>query len=788
MFVILFFLQPVVSYADVTSDIAVTAVVNPHPSDFQLTIDASPTTATTVNQFQNITYTITYGSHLYYASPMTISASWQEGTIQGQSSPFVDITDYTVGSATNAYNTTQPVVDTVNKKITWTIVSLPANTLNRTVQFTLTTNAAYTDSQTVTFPTIANMAVTGVSIPNQSITTTYQYNPAITPSPTPTNPPTITSIPTQETGTETITPTPSTSTGDTATPTTTQISPTVPLSTTISNISVQTLSSMNATIHVTTSAQAAILIQYGTSPQNLDQASTEITGTDQIITLPDLQPNTKYYFRVVVKTSEKTTTSELFTLQTSLGSQSATIIPTSVIFTSEKILLYEPVENTKGQLHNTVVLNRNTPYEFTFAMQDVQHIKKIQAFIRNNHVLGINTFENDTPTDNVKLIEIQPGVYRGRLQTNQIPGTYGLYIRIYDTNGNISENSIASIKVVKPFTILDQATKKPIEHTQAVFARFDGKMGTFVKITPQMLDIQNPNYSDKNGAIEVVLPQGKYIAKVTVLGYEQKEVSFTIGSGDGEEYPVIYLHKEPFNLITVGSYYWGTLSDAAVDSKQYIQDLSNSVRFFELNALVATTILVFLTLLSFSSRIHIPLHSLKEYIMHYGRIITAQKQLGDHITGRIFDENTSESLHSADVYLIDADKRKIVGHATTDLNGDFKLLKSKTREYEIEVMKDGYEPMIFHESDIQAVELGGYLLSIKKQQFGTTVLEKIKIFSIKFFSLFFETLLILSLLFEISLGYALGWEKILPFLMFSIANIFLWVIHLSHLRSARNIF
>src|SRR5579859_3672093 len=161
--IVLSFINPAAAFADITQNIAVSATINPHASDFQFAISATPNALTSVNQFQNIIYTITYGSHLSYATPITIVGSWDKGTIQGQSSPSVDIANYVIGSATNAYNNTIPVIDTVNKTITWTITSFPANTTSQTVGFTLQTNADYASSQTVTFPAIAHLSVTGVT-------------------------------------------------------------------------------------------------------------------------------------------------------------------------------------------------------------------------------------------------------------------------------------------------------------------------------------------------------------------------------------------------------------------------------------------------------------------------------------------------------------------------------------------------------------------------------------------------------------------------------------------------
>lgn len=490
LLVILFFLNPALSYADVITTVSVTASVAPHSSDFSLSMSSSPTSATTVNQFQKIVYTITYGSNLAYATPMTITASWTQGTIQGQGSPSVDIADYVVGSASNGYNSTAPVVDTTNKTITWTISSIPANTTDQTVNFTLETNASYTGASTVTFPTTAQMTNVGVTVPSQSITMTYQYNANITPSPTLTLTPTISPTPTsvQATTTPGVTSAVTTTT-PTLSPTPTPTPFIAPSQLVITDVAIETISPTNATIQVRTNIPASSFIEYGTSPRLLNQISQTITGADQLITLENLQPNTKYYFRVVTRSGE----------------------------------------NQNGDLHETVVLPINKPFQFTFSINAKNDVSKIEAFIKNNNVLAAST-TNDPPQNNLRLFEIQPNVYQGLLKTGDIPGKYGLDIKVFDNKGNITEQQLFALKVIPPLMVFSQDTKEPIEHAQITLSRLDIRTNKYVLVTSKMFAIQNPSFTDIQGQISYVLPQGGYQMNINALGYADKIVTFRIGS------------------------------------------------------------------------------------------------------------------------------------------------------------------------------------------------------------------------------------------------------------------
>ncbi|HSW97659.1 MAG TPA: carboxypeptidase-like regulatory domain-containing protein [Candidatus Saccharimonadales bacterium] len=776
LFFLLFFIHPLSGFAD-TSDITVNASVNPHPSDFQLSISSNPTSAITVNQFQNIVYTITYGSHVSYATPITITAFWDDGTIQGQSSPSVSIADYVIGSATNGYNNTPAVVDTVNKTITWTISSFPANTINQTVSFNLQTNDSYKGAQTVTFPTTARLTESGTTVPGQSGTMTYQYNPAITPSPTPTLTPPVTPTPTQTSSPNPSTP--STSSGPTAipteevtmTPTPTAI-PINPL--TITTVSVETISPTNATIHVTTSAPSTMIIQYGTSPGLLHQTSGEVTGIDQIITLANLQPNTRYYFRVIVKSGEETVTSEIFTFTTATTPTTIQVDKTSLIVTSGSTLLYSVVVNADGRLHETIVLPVNKPFQFTFSLAGNNDIKKVIAFVRNNHVLGVNTFDQQPPENNIKLFEIQPQVYQGLLTSSKIPGIYGLYIHVFDTKGNIREQQLFSIKVIRPLTILSQQTKKPIEHAQVTLYRLDIASRKFARITPQMFAIQNPSYSTLQGEVPFVLPQGKYQVVIDTFGYAEKKVAFTIGPARDEDYPVIYLEKAGLSLETIRNSIGSIFGELSTATNTYAATIGNAKQFSLLICSLTVLLFVILSLLSLSFRFHTNIFLLPWLLWHYLKRLLFNKS--NKIVGKVIDEVAMFPLSNAAVTIIDADKNQIIYTMQTNPAGEFSFAPTDATTYKIAIEKNGYEQHPFFEFLKESITSEMLFLPIKKEEQAISIGMYISHWITDLLSLSLEIILITTFLLEILFGMYLGWISIFPFLIISLLNFILLII------------
>ncbi len=757
-------------FAD-TQSVTVSGTVVPHTSDFPVTISSDAT-----GTFHNngiVTYIITYGSRLYYADQLKIQAQWDRGTVQGTSTSSVDGMSYVVGSGGMAYGAS-PVVDLVNQKITWTIPTFPAQTTSQSVTFKLAISSSYTGTSPVNFPVRVRLITPNLTTPDQSTSVTYQLNPPATPTPTPT---------------PTVVPTPS-----------------VPLtrqSSTLSFTNLSYRSVLDNSIHLLsqTSSPAQVTVAYGTSPTQLTQTLSKSSfSREQDIFLDNLRANTTYYLQMTaVDASGNTKTSEIFNFTTALPSEKPIVNKDSISFISSDVVLFVPKpQNTDTTIPSSIpqepsnpmlVVPQSVSYNFRFQVTKAGTIKRVQAVIRDTHVLGITSTQTEEPNIQITdLIETQPGVYEGRLKTPSLPGSYEEFARIYDEKGNIVEDKIADMTVSQPLRVYRKDNHQPIERAQIFISYFNFRTNTYEPLPPQLFPIKNPSYTNLDGEDIFALPQGKYQIHITAVGYKEKDVLFTLGQNIGENYPMILLIPEPFNVITTARYYLNIINDFFADTKTYVQNLSYSVRFFELNAIVAMIILVFLTLFSFSNRIHIPLRYLIAYFVHYTKIISVQKQLGTTIKGRIFDKETGEGLALAEVYLINGHNETVLSHTHTSKDGDFFFKTLPSQGYDIQIMAEGYEPSTYHESEIHAVELGGYLLGVAKTVQGKPLQERVILFIRRFFSLWFETLLLLSVFFELSLGYTLGWDKAVLFIIVSLINLFLWILHLTHLRSEKNVF
>jgi len=743
--------------------ITVTASVPPQVSDLPITIE-SLDSGTQFPQDTELSYKITYGSLTQETLELTIQAQWSQGTVEGSPVPTEDILDYVVGSASNAYGSTPAVIDTVNRTITWSITNFPSNTQDQTVTFKLKTNSSYTGSYPVGFTVSARSMSQTTVTPDQSVSQSYLFNLGLVPTPTPTPIPTPT-------------PTPGASSSTTTTPTPTPAPATVVAPLTFQQISIRSISNSDATVSVTTSTVPSLLtISYGTLTNNLSQSITNLNpGLETLITLSNLSPDTDYYFKVLAKDQNANVVSDIFTFHTALISEVPQIDQSSLVVTSKDNILASPTLRAAAleQAKNTVVIPVSTVFAIKFSLLKYESVKNIQAIVRNKYVLGINTAEAAEPGSSyVNLVEIQSGTYVGKLTSLPEPGYYEIFVRITDFNGNIAEQKLADLKVVDEIKILESGTNKPIENARLLLYLYNRTQKTYALIPPQVLPINNPVFPEPDGTVPIVLPQAQYKAEIMALGYQSKVVEFTVGYSKDQNLPVIYLQKEPFNILTTVKYYYTTFMDFANASQDYLTGLSNSIRLFNLISLIVGFALVGLTFLFFSIRTRTGILSIFSYLIFKLKKYSLGKS--GYIAGKIVEETTQKPVVGANVYIIDGKNNKIIYHTKTNQIGEFFYKNSEASQYKISVMKKGFVPNPFFELDEQ-FDLSNLSLSIEKDETPERRFAKELVWvSEGFVEFWFGFLLLASFVFEFCFTSTFG-VKVIPLITISLINLILWI-------------
>jgi hypothetical protein len=755
------------------NQINITATVPPQANALPVSIE-SLVSGSQFPQRTTLPYKITYGSLAASSFPLTIQAQWAQGTIEGNPTPSVDILDYAIGSASNAYNSTPAIVDTVNNTITWIIPSFPANTLDKSVTFNLITNNSYTGFSKVSFAVSAR-AISGSTVtPDKTVTQNYLYNASLEPTPTPIPAPTSTPTPTNNTTGVTATPTPS------PTPAPNAEAPA------FSAITVQSLSQSDAQIAINTSLNSIFNLRYGTSPNLLSQSITSLTAlSSNAINLPELTPDTNYYFKVVAKDANgRITGSDTFTFRTAVVSDSPLIDQQSFLATSNNSVLVNAATPATGQTtgkqpinNNSLAIPQSSTFDIQFNLKKYVAVKTIQAIVKNK-VLGANTFlaaEAEASTSLANLVEVSPGVYSGRLKTLPAPGTYEIFIRIVDYNGNIVEQKLADLVVTSKFTVYDKTTKKGIENARALLYLYNAGTRTYEIISPQLLPISNPVFSQADGQYEIVLPYGKYRADISAIGYKNQTIEFAITQRGG--YPPVYLTPSS-SLISIAQYYLAALSDALISSQIYIQQQAKSSRLFDLSAVGAVIFLVGITILSISARTHIAIIYLP-YFLYFKLNLLFRKDKARIIFGRVIDEKTGTPISRANIYLSTPDGKHVLVSLITNKLGEFYYNNPKGLDYRITVIKEGYslpDPWDFVNNKVKQIPT---VLEMEEQvRPHLSLLTITTLYAEDFLGMCMEALVIFGILIQIYFVFTFGILRVIPIICITIINVMLILTYL----------
>ncbi len=748
--------------------------VPPKTSDFQLAITSD--TSTTVPQSSVMIYEVTYGSYVYYNTPIQIEAAWQEGTVEGSPSPSVDVVDYVIGSAATAYGGTSAMVDLVNRKITWTINSFPARTTDKTVTFKLKTNNNYQGGKKVAFNVSAKLINSDITLPVQSVSNRYLFNEALvtpTPTPTPTTAPTSTPNTTSNSETQTTgtTPIPTAASAPTVTPT--------PSKPEITNVTINSLTDNETTLTIQTANSSTLRISYGTNLNMINTITTLTPATLNEIDISKLEPDKRYYIQIISKTEDgKSTKSDIFIIKTPSISTAPEVDKQSLIITSNNNLLFSPLsENPKNRDQSPViVIPQEKIYDFRFRVKKNQKAKQVKAIVKNKYVLGASTIkQEEANSETIIMTEVEPGVFAGRLKTPSLSGFYEIAAQISDYNGNIAYQKIADLKVVPPFTVLDQ-DKKPIEGARVFLSLFNTQKNIYSAISPEVLPIENPMYSDNKGVVDLVLPKGKYKASIIAVGYEKQTVEFSIGAIKEKEFPLVQLKRQPMNILTMVEYYFSTVYDFINSGFFYLNELTKSIRFAGLVETLIILTSLGIAFVSISLKTHVPVDALSWFIVSKTVSVFKKDYLKNHIIGKVVNQS-NEPEKRAMVYLIDGDKNKILNHQISNAFGEFYFKRAGIKNYKLLVVKNGFEPHPFFEFSDEAVSSNEMIkLQIQENKaeknYFLALVESLIDNSLGFI---FSLALANSIFFEILLGYSQGWLKVLPFLILSLFNFTIWL-------------
>ena len=526
-------------------------------------------------------------------------------------------------------------------------------------------------------------------------------------------------------------------------------------------------------------------LSFGNTLKNLDKTisfSDFVTG--KIFELKDLEPNTDYYFKIfATNSSGQTISSDIYTLKTAKG-KVAEIEQNSIVITSKNNIIYNAFTATStdpSSRERFIVIPLNTNYQLTFSFKDRKSVKRAKIILKklvssSKRVLGFSTFTNEVEaaTNNVSLLEIKPGVYTATVRSHIEPGIYELVVSFIDENGNLSEENLGLLKITNPFTVSKKDNKEPVEGARVFLYIYNLSSKVYIPLSSSDLNIKNPSFTNNQGIVDFVLPKGKYKAEISDINYKQKIVYFAIEDSDTTDYPIVYLEKENIHILRIIEYYIKGFNEIfLVNTTAYVDSLRFSIRFFDLISGFILSSLIILTLFAFSHRHSI---DLKSFVSYFFYLLTHKQRNKKYINGVIFDQHKNPVV-LANVYLTDIENEQIVQSTKTNGKGEF-FFKKGEGKYQLMVMKKGYQPtpqLLYQEKEDVS-----FKITMEKKDIKSTLYDILAHTLSSLLGMSFETLVILSLCFEILFIPNFGLLKTLPFLMISIFNLFLWTLHLRH--------
>ncbi len=593
IFLLVNFSQRAFAQYDDTGSIQVSGTVP--PSADVLSVDLSSTTTGPFAQDITIRHDIALTSSSNVPLDVILEVEWEDGTIDGELTPTVDVVEYVLNSATTGMGGATPVVDLNNNTIRWHFTGFANST--STVSFEVRTQDTYTGDLTVTFPLTARV-IDPTGVPESTVTHEYQYVTPASPTPTPTPAPTSSSTTTSATDSPSATSTP--------TPTS---SPNVPVI--IESVSIPEILTNSAVVQVITSQPTTLQLRYGSSIDNLSTIMTSSSSSKITqFRLENLTENSPYYFQIIIIDPNNAIQqgSDIYFFQTAKKGEEVfsqdSFTPNFVTARSFGGVIYSSL--TSGNETHEIVATQNDILDFEINFPKKIDAKRLELNLQDNQVLGLRTYAfEDFHSSSMNLQNVSDSLYTGKLKLPNTLGKFDIVLTASTFSGEYFQQKIAEITITQPFTVINEYDQQPIEDAQIYLYRFNANNQLYELVSTQSI-LMNPVMTDTQGIALFSLYPDKYKAEILAEGYEKKEVEFTVSIDNSDNIlPTVSLTRTSPYVLSLLNEYQGSIK---LFSREYFLTLNkfaDSTRF--MNVMISTSILsVILTIALYLRSFRIP--------------------------------------------------------------------------------------------------------------------------------------------------------------------------------------
>ena len=284
-------------------------------------------------------------------------------------------------------------------------------------------------------------------------------------------------------------------------------------------------------------------------------------------------------------------------------------------------------------------------------------------------------------------------------------------------------------------------------------------------------------YSDTQGFVTVVLPDGEYKFVVDALGYESQEVLFSVSAADQVEYPTVYLRSTTVSFFDWISFQYQTLQDVFATVQNEFQDRIQSARFRSLVEITSLGVFTILTIASLVARTRMTPLQLLQYLRIHIQQLLAQKSGQYLFQATVYDAGSIYPVVGAVIILFERKSKRESMQLYSNAQG---LVYTQLEEpVEYLVSAPGYVPQ---EGVVTPDENGQAVLQIKLEA-QSTLPEKVErelhVVATNILGFFFEILVVSSVIFEVFFMQHLGVARVLPFLVLSLLNVVIWFTYVS---------
>jgi hypothetical protein len=514
--------------------ITVQGQVGPSISQLHTTLTADKSE---LHQGELVTYTLKYSTDSVSAYPMTLTATWDLAHPTGDPDTTLDVLEYQQGTAGSAIGGAAPIVDTLQRKITWNIPSFSSADGTQQLSFTLKTSAGISAAtppllvQTSSFMSVG--ATTGVS---STVSHTLTYNAP--PSPTSTSP-------------APQSPTPSSTA-------TLENQATQKKMFKISLLRLRSLTHQSAMYQVQLESPSKVRVVYGTAPTALNQVLAYPQETSvHTVTFKDLSPRTQYYFKVLPLEGSPNE-QQLSSMNTfTTAQQPATVRSSSLqaIVLSQEGKIVSTFFNPKNTLMQTdqdvkVVGLTGFSLDMSIKFDTPDRSVKGQSYLLDpNPVFGVASEHPHILTESrSELQQESSSIVNTEFILPQKTGAYVATIQLHDEYGNITEQPVAEVCLVSPLKVINSSTKDPVPAAKVELFKMNDQTQLYEAVPLSKLTLLKYRRSRPNGEVIFVPYRGKYQANIHHIDYESTTVEFEINPEQSENLPTVEMTPKPFNV------------------------------------------------------------------------------------------------------------------------------------------------------------------------------------------------------------------------------------------------